>query len=121
MTRIYLADSQEEERLALRLMALDLRMEVAGEGVSLEDVRQEASSDPPNILLIEYALLPEKTAKALVDLRDIFPQAAIVLLINRLDPHLPASLSGEADQFISKGDTPERVADILRKAAARSG
>jgi hypothetical protein len=31
MTRVYLADSQADERLALRLLLLDLAMEVVGE------------------------------------------------------------------------------------------
>ncbi len=35
MTRVYLADAKPEERSALRLLLLDLKMEVVGEAATL--------------------------------------------------------------------------------------
>ena len=46
------------------------------------------------------------------------PAALVIVLISHLDARQQAALSAGADAFISKGETPERVAERLRTAAA---
>ena len=57
--------------------------------------------------------------QALAKLRVACPGAIVVVLISHLDARQQAALSAGADAFISKGDTPERVALHLRLAAAK--
>jgi DNA-binding NarL/FixJ family response regulator len=57
--------------------------------------------------------------QALAELRAACPNAIVVVLISHLDARQQAALSAGADAFISKGETPERVADRLRLAASR--
>ncbi len=46
MTRVYLADAQPEERSALRLLLLDLKMEIVGEAADWSTTLAQAPSQP---------------------------------------------------------------------------
>jgi DNA-binding NarL/FixJ family response regulator len=118
MTRVYLADARPEERSALRLVLLDLKMEVIGEAANWATTLAEAPTRQTDILLVEWELLPDSSGGVLADLRKACPAALVVVLISHLDARAQAALSAGADAFISKGETPERVAEHLRTVAA---
>jgi len=118
MTRVYLADAKTEERSALRLLLLDLNMEVVGEAADWPTTLADAPATCLDMLLVEWDLLPETPNAALEELREACPYTIVVVLISHLDARQQAALSAGADAFISKGETPERVADRLRLAAA---
>jgi DNA-binding NarL/FixJ family response regulator len=64
-------------------------------------------------------LLPiDLGAQALAKLRVACLGEIVVVLISHLEASLQAALSAGADAFISKSETPERVAERLRLAAA---
>jgi two-component system, NarL family, response regulator DesR len=120
MTRVYLADALPEERSALRLMPLDLNMEVVGEAADWPTTLANAPATRLDMLLLEWNLLPiELGVQALAVLRLACPAAIVIVLISHLDARQQAALSAGADAFISKSETPERVALHLRLAAAR--
>jgi len=120
MTRVYLADALPEERSALRLMLLDLKMEVVGEAADWPTVLAKAPATRMDMLLVSWDLLPiELGVQALAKLRVTCPGSIVVVLISNLEARLQAVLSAGADAFISRGDTPDRVALHLRLAAAR--
>jgi DNA-binding NarL/FixJ family response regulator len=118
MTRVYLADAQPDERSALRLLLLDLKMKVVGEAADWLTTITQAPLSHMNMLLVDWDLLPESPAAALEDLRKACPAALVIVLISHLDARHQAALSAGADAFISKGETPERVAENLRAVAA---
>ena len=119
MTRVFLADAQPEERSALRLMLLDLDMEVVGEAADWFTTLAEAPTTSLDMLLVDWDLLPlEMGVQSLAELRLACPQAIVVVLISHLDARHQAALSAGADAFISKGETPERVAERLQAVAA---
>ena len=118
MTHIFLADSQTKERSALRLMLLDLKMDVVGEADNWLTTLALAPTTNLNMLLVEWSLLPPNPGTALSLLRTACPRAIIVVLISHLDVRQQAALSVGADAFISKGETPDRIAERLRTAAA---
>jgi DNA-binding NarL/FixJ family response regulator len=118
MTRIYLADSKTEERSALRQLLLDLEMEVVGEAADWSTALAQAPISRTDMLLIDWDLLPSSPTAALNELRKACPAALVIILISHLDARHQAALSAGADAFISKGETPERVAERLRLAAA---
>jgi DNA-binding NarL/FixJ family response regulator len=118
MTRVYLADAQREERSALRLLLLDLKMEVVGEAGDWPNTLALAPATNLDMLLVDWDLLPTGLGiQSLAALRLACPSAILVVLISHLDARHQAALSAGADAFISKGETPERVADRLRAAA----
>ena len=118
MTRIYLADAQPEERSALRLLLLDLKMEVIGEAADWSTTLAQAPVSRADMLLIDWELLPNSATAALKKLRKACPAALVIILISHLDARHQAALSAGADAFISKGEMPERLAERLRAVAA---
>ena len=118
MTRVYLADAKPDERSALRLLLLDLKMDVIGEGVDWATTLAQAPVSRTDMLLIDWDLLPNSPTAALDELRKACPAALVIVLISHLDARQQAALSAGADAFISKGETPDRVADRLRSVAA---
>jgi DNA-binding NarL/FixJ family response regulator len=118
MTRIYLADAQSEERSALRLLLQDLKLEIAGEAADWFTTLAQAPISHTDMLLVDWDLLPSSPTAALEELRKACPAALVIVLISHLDARHQAALSAGADAFISKGETPERVAERLRAVAA---
>lgn len=118
MTRVYVADAKPEERSALRLLLLDLKMEVVGEAADWPTTLVQAPTCRTDMLLVEWDLLPNSPTAALDELRRACPAALVIILISHLDARQQAALSAGADAFISKGETPDRVAECLRLAAA---
>jgi len=119
MTRVFLADAQPEERSALRLVLLDLDMEVVGEAADWPTTLAQAPATRLDMLVVDWDLLPvDEGLQSLGVLRLLCPATLVVVLISHLDARQQAALSAGADAFISKAETPERVADRLRAAAA---
>ena len=119
MTRVYVADAKPEERSALRLLLLDLEMEVVGEAADWVTTLAQAPVSQTDMLLIDWDMLPRTSpSMALDELRRACPAALVIILISHLDARQQAALSSGADSFISKGETPERVAERLRAVAA---
>jgi len=118
MTRVYVADAQPEERSALRLVLLDLKMDVVGEASDWSTTLAKAPITGLDMLLVDWDLLPvDLGVQSLAELRLACPNAIVVVLISPLDARHQAAISAGADAFISKGETPERVVERLRAAA----
>ena len=93
-------------------------MEVVGEAADWATTLAQAPISRTDMLLIDWDLLPNSPTAALEELRKACPAALVIVLISHLDARQQAALSAGADAFISKGETPERVAERLRLAAA---
>jgi DNA-binding NarL/FixJ family response regulator len=118
MTRVYVADAKNEERSALRNMLISLAMEVIGEAADWPTTLLEVPQSQTDILLIDWELLPSSPNLALDILRKACPKALLIVLISHLDARQQAALSAGADAFISKDESPDRVAARLREVAA---
>jgi DNA-binding NarL/FixJ family response regulator len=118
MTRVYVADGKTDERSALRLLLLDLNMDVVGQGADWETTLMQVPLNRTEMLLIDWNLLPNSPTAALDELRRACPAMLVIVLISHLDARQQATLSSGADAFISKGETPDRVAERLRSIAA---
>ena len=121
MTRVYLADAHREERSALRLLLLDLDMEVVGEAADWPSTLAQAPATRLDMLLVDWNLLPAgQGVQSLGELRRACPNAIVVVLTSQVDSLHQALLSAGVDAFISKGESPERVAERLLAAAKSS-
>ncbi|HXD12037.1 MAG TPA: hypothetical protein VN653_18355 [Anaerolineales bacterium] len=118
MTRVFVSDAKSEERAALRLVILDLKMEVGGEAADWPATLVQVPINRIDMLVIDWDLLPNPPSTALDELRKACPTALVIVLISYLDARQQAALSAGADAFISKGELPERVAERLRTVAA---
>ena len=118
MPRVYLADALPDERSALRLLLLDLKMEVVGEAADWSATLAQAPFRRTDKLLVDWGLLPSAAGHAFRSSSRAALGALVIVLISSLDARQQAALSAGADAFISKGETPERVAERLRIVAA---
>ncbi|MBS4060467.1 MAG: response regulator [Bacteroidetes bacterium] len=119
MTRVYLADSKPEERSALRMLLLDMKMEVVGEAEDWATTLAQAPVTHLDMLLVDWDLLPINLGiESLAELRLACPAAIVVVLISHMGARQQAAISAGADMFISKSETPSRVTERLRLAAA---
>ena len=114
MTRVFIADAKPIERSALRLLILDMKMEVVGEAADWPATVSQVPATCPDMLLVDWDLLPKGPASALEGLRRSSQAALVIVLVSQLDARQQAALSAGADAFISKGETPERVAERIR-------
>ena len=119
MIRVYIADAMPSERLALRLLLLDLNMEVVGEAEDWSTALAEIPIRSTDMLVADLKLLPDAPNATLAELRTTCPKVLVIILIGGLEARRQAALSAGADGFISKGDLPERVAEHLRAVAAK--
>jgi DNA-binding NarL/FixJ family response regulator len=119
MTRVYLADAKPEERTALRLLLLDMKMDVVGEAEDWTTTLAQAPATHLDMLLVDWNLLPINLGiESLAELRLACPTAIVVVLISHMGARQQAAISAGADMFISKSETPSRVAERLRLVAA---
>jgi DNA-binding NarL/FixJ family response regulator len=132
MKRVYLADAQTEERSALRLLLLDLGMQVVGEAADWPTALAQAPASHPDMVVVDWDLVAKgagaahstsslassegTSGQALAELRLVCPTALVIVLISHLDARQQAALSAGADAFISKSEMPDRVAEHLRAA-----
>lgn len=116
MTRVFLADSQPDVRSALLLLLQDLNMQVVGNAADWSTALTQAAEIQPDMLVVDWDLIP--TGTSLLELRATCPVSVVIVLISSLDARQQAALSAGADSFISKSETPDRVAERLRAAAA---
>ena len=119
MTRVFVADGNREERLAFRLLLIDMKMEVVGEAADWTATLANAPSSRLDMLLIDWNLLPRSIPNTALDaLRKVCPAAMVIVLISPLDARQQAAILSGADVFISRGQLPERVAERLQSIAA---
>ena len=72
-----------------------------------------------DMLVVDWNLLPTNlVVQALAELRLVCLNAIVVVIISQWDALQQAVLSAGANGFIRKSETPERVAEHLRLAAA---
>jgi len=117
--RVYIADALPQERLALRLVLIDLNMEIAGEADNWLTTLAEMPIRSIDMLVAGWELLSAGHSAALDELRRACPNALVIVLIGGLEVRRQAALSTGSDGFISKGELPERVVEHLRAAAAK--
>ena len=119
MTRVYLASAMSLERSALRVMLLDLNMEVAGEGDKWSTTLAQTPICRTDILMMDWEVFPTAPSTALDELHKACPKTLVIILIGSLMDRQQTALSTDADVFISKSERPERVAEHVRAAAAK--
>ena len=120
MMRVQIAAFQNNARVALRLLLINLEMQVVGESADWSTTLQLAEEVQPEILLIDCELIPLMRHNLLAPVRWICPTTKIIVLINGVTlPHY-ATLSAEADLVLSKSDMPDQIANRILALETRS-
>jgi AmiR/NasT family two-component response regulator len=121
MTRVFLADPLIEERSALRILLLDLQMEMVGEASDWLTLMTQVGPSCPDMILLSWELLPRNFKHSIAHLRKSCPNAVIIAIANKSEYYQRAAQLAGVDAFISKEEFPLRVAAILRTAVKSKG
>jgi DNA-binding NarL/FixJ family response regulator len=116
MKRVFLADSQNDERLALRILLENLDMQVVGEAANWSTVLAQAPATRPDMVLVEWELVAAGSGPNLLELRRDCKASVVIVLIGNLEDREQAAISAGADSYISYGETADRVVEHLRTA-----
>jgi DNA-binding NarL/FixJ family response regulator len=118
MVNVFLADSQSDTRLALRLMVEGLKMNVVGEASNWDSLMMLVPACRPDLLLVDWNLINRDTGATLAQLRNICPDHTAIVLVSAMDASEQAARSAGVDAFISKNENIHHVTDRLIKAAS---
>ena len=112
--RIFLADGDREERLALQfLLAHEPGMEVVGLSIHSEDLVAQVKASQSDILLLDWNLVTEPAADCISKLHSLVPGLKIVALHIHSEMKKVVESAG-ADLFIGKDAPPDELVNTLR-------
>lgn len=115
--RVLVADDDPNVRAALRLLlARDPAFRVVGSHHRLADLLDAVAAAQPDLILLDWELADLHAGTNLADLRNLWPDAAIIALSTR-DEQRPRALQGGVAAFVGKGEPPAQLLAALRAAA----
>jgi DNA-binding NarL/FixJ family response regulator len=106
--RVLVADDQSKVRSALRLLLHhEPDIDVLGEAVDATGLLDWVRATCPDLVLLDWEL-PGFSPHLLANLRELCPSLAVIALSGQPEARREA-LSAGVDDFVSKGDPPERL------------
>lgn len=113
MTRILLADDNQNSRSALALL-LETRLgaTIVGEAVTMEGLLEQAVTTRPDVILLDGELPGKPEADRIPVLRSVAPGVRVIVISARPESALLAS---DADAFVNKINPPEFILDVLKE------
>ena len=113
--RIFLADSDRDERLALQfLLDHEPGLEVVGIAIRSEGLAAQVRASQPDVLLLDWNLATQPAADCLSGLHSIDPTLKVVVFHIHPEVKHEAENAG-ADVFMSKDVPPDELLEILRQ------
>ena len=113
--RIFLADSDRDERLALQfLLDHEPGLEIVGIAIRSEDLAAQVRASQADVLLLDWNLAIQPAAICFSDLRSTDPELKVVVFHIHPEVKHEAENAG-ADVFISKDMPPDELLGILRQ------
>jgi DNA-binding NarL/FixJ family response regulator len=111
--RILLADDQPQVCSALRLLLEQGRHTcIVGEAENAQELLDRCPTRLPDAILLDWELPGLSSAGGIASLRQAYPTSQIIALSSRPEARQSALQAG-ADQFVCKGDPPEKLLAAL--------
>ncbi len=111
--QILVADKRSRIRFALRLLIEQATGHtIVAEVADAESLITEIQETLPDLVLLEWELSTEINGRLISSLKEDHPQMNLVVLSGRPNAR-KAALNAGADDFVSKGDSPDRLMMIL--------
>jgi len=113
--RVLIADAQSKVRSALRLvLEQQPDIQVLGEAVDGRGAIDWALAACPDLILLDWDLCVRQEPDLVSRLNEICPDAIVVALSARPEA-AQAAMEAGADDFVSKGDQPQRLLAVLER------
>ena len=115
--RIILADQHAQPLWALKtLLEAQPEFDLIGEVVDAPGLLILAEEQPPDLILVDYALLGSPIKDLIARLHALEPTPVIIVMSSDLECSKTV-LKGGADAFVSKGAQPDWFLEKLHKVA----
>jgi DNA-binding NarL/FixJ family response regulator len=118
MVRVHLAVTRTIERSALRLLLVDLNLQIAGETADWSATTAQLPLNRSNMLVLDWDILPDPPGAAIETLRQSCPHPVVIVLLSHLDARQQVVISAGVDAFISRTDASYQVVERLRNLSA---
>ena len=110
---ILVAEKRSRTRFALRLLIEQATGHtIVAEVADAESLSSKIRETLPDLVLLEWELLQENNVSLISSLKEDHPQMKVVVLSGQPNCR-KAALNAGADDFVSKGDSPERLIMML--------
>jgi two-component system invasion response regulator UvrY len=113
--RVLVADDHSEVRSALHLLLeLEAGLTLVEDVVEAGRLLPQVEVTCPDLLLLDWELPGLQTIEIVPSLRAVCPHLSVIAL-SGLPEAREAALSAQVDAFVSKGDPPERLLEIVKR------
>lgn len=110
---ILVADKRSRIRFALRLLIEQATGHtIVAEVEDAESLTTKIRETLPNLVLLDWELSQENNGRLISSLKEDHPQMKVVVLSGQPNAR-KAALNAGADDFVSKGDSPDRLMMML--------
>ena len=111
--QILVADKRSRTRFALRLLIEQATGHtIVAEVADAESLTSKILETLPDLVLLEWELSQENNGMAISSLKEDHPQMKVLVLSGQSECRKVALKAG-ADDFVSKGDSPDRLMMLL--------
>ena len=112
--RILIADRSAATRSALCfLIGEEPTLQVSGEAGDRQQLLAELTTDPPDLVLLDWGLAGNPVATLLPDSPVLLEKPGVIVMSGRPEAEAVALSSG-AEAFFSKGDPPDCLLALIR-------
>ena len=113
MKRVFIADARFNERSDLRLLLVDIAMQVVGEAAGWTSVLTFGPTTHPDVVVVDWGLISTRSVPAMRELRTAYPSAVLIVVPNNMDAHQRSLLISGTDEFVYKGQLSNLLAKQL--------
>ena len=113
MRRVFLADARSDERSDLRLLLVDIDMQVVGEAAGWTSVLNLGPTTHPDVVVVDWGLISTRSVAALRELQIAYPTAVLIVVPGLMDAHQRSMLIAGTDDFIHEDQLSNRWARQL--------
>jgi len=113
MKRVFIADARFNERSDLRLLLVDIAMQVVGEAAGWTSVLTFGPTTHPDVVVVDWGLISTRSVPAMRELRTAYPSAVLIVVPNNMDAHRRSLLIAGTDELVYKGQLSNLLAEQL--------
>jgi DNA-binding NarL/FixJ family response regulator len=110
MKRVYLADARSDERSDLRLLLVEIDMQVVGEAAGWSSVLSHGPTTDPDVVMVDWGLISTRSVIAMKELRIAYPKATLMVVPGHMDAHQRSMLIAGTNEFTDKNQLSNRLA-----------
>ncbi|MBE2239471.1 MAG: response regulator transcription factor [Caldilineaceae bacterium] len=114
MPRVFIASRNAVERAALHALIAELNTKVVGEAADWAMVLALSPKVKPDLIVIDWNVMVDVQTSTVSPLQEVCPDAAVVILMSRLDARQQPAISAGADVLINKDERSDRLVENLR-------